>query len=230
MIKKLFSIALVFSILLFQSFSEDFDKYQEIEFSELHKKWVDAWNKKDYSELANRYFKSRCHFREIEKNETYNWTKTYIKFFGDGRTINFCIELPTPKQQTVFPENTQFFTPFEIYYHYSPIKRLNDDGSVFLDVKNVEKHLDGYKELDVERFIGMKYLACDNLRIRKEPSLNAKKIGILKQYKWAKILEIGKKETIDDIDSVWVKVETENNLTGWCFAGYLTLGSMNYYQ
>jgi len=61
----------------------------------------------------------------------------------------------------------------------------------------------------------------NNLRLRKGSNLKSEIIKHMKLNERVEIIEIGKKEIIDNIEGNWVKVMTEYGETGWCFGGYL---------
>lgn len=77
------------------------------------------------------------------------------------------------------------------------------------------------------------YITTDNLKVRGNEGLNGKALFTLKKDSRIFVLEIGKKEKIDGIDSNWVKIVTDKSLDkdgkeieqgkqGWCFGGYLS--------
>lgn len=69
------------------------------------------------------------------------------------------------------------------------------------------------------------------LKLRTSPSLNADKINTIRGGTLLKIIEVGKKATIDGVDANWVKVKPVNKAyfvegydfteSGWVFGGYL---------
>lgn len=130
-----------------------------------------------------------------------------VKLYADGSyTLENCSEGAS------FPEKMPVFTNIKVYYHLTY-------GKVWID-----SYIDGWEVVDDVRNIGQDYIATDNLKIRAEPSLEAKQIGLLKKDEQAEIQEVGEKVTIDGIESAWVKVRTQEGKEGWCFAGYLTDG------
>lgn len=76
------------------------------------------------------------------------------------------------------------------------------------------------------RFAGLRYVAADNLRLRENPSLDSDKTGLILKGETVTVLEVGEKETIDSMESVWVKVRTTDGKEGWSFGGYLTDGNI----
>ena len=73
-----------------------------------------------------------------------------------------------------------------------------------------------------------------NLKLRSAEATSSEVLTTMQAGTKVKILELGKSETIDEIDSNWVKVEVqadakdrdgnpiEKGLSGWCYGGYLT--------
>lgn len=75
----------------------------------------------------------------------------------------------------------------------------------------------------------------EELRIRSDSTLSAKKIGLLTDRQKVKILNLGDEATIDGIKSNWVKillpyesVKNEFYVGGWVFGGYLTPEPKNF--
>lgn len=66
------------------------------------------------------------------------------------------------------------------------------------------------------------HITVDNLRLRVSSDISAAIITTLKTGTPVQILETGKTETIDGIIAPWVKVQSFNGYTGWCFSGYLS--------
>jgi hypothetical protein len=63
----------------------------------------------------------------------------------------------------------------------------------------------------------------DKLRVRSEPDTDAENvITHLAKGEQVELLEIGKMESMDDMDNPWFKVKTAAGTTGWVFSGYLT--------
>lgn len=73
----------------------------------------------------------------------------------------------------------------------------------------------------------------ENLKLRSEESTSSKVLSVMKPGTEVRILEVGKAEKIDGINSNWIKVDVQFNprghtgeplipsMTGWCFGGYL---------
>lgn len=88
--------------------------------------------------------------------------------------------------------------------------------------------------------VGSKMRVWDNLRLRTEGNMDSDTITTMAVGTRLKILEVGKKDTIDGITSNWVKVCIADgwdiqdkglslDLTGWCFGGYLEEDPYLYY-
>ena len=81
--------------------------------------------------------------------------------------------------------------------------------------------------------IGKKMTVKENLRLRKDISTNSEIITTMQNGTKVRIIEIGKSDTIENIESSWVKIEVlpdgkdkngneiESGTKGWCFGGYL---------
>ncbi len=65
------------------------------------------------------------------------------------------------------------------------------------------------------------YKTTVNLRIRKDYHLESDIIATLPEGTEVRMLEEGPYETINNIYNKWVKVSTIDNVTGWCFGGYI---------
>lgn len=61
--------------------------------------------------------------------------------------------------------------------------------------------IDGWEVVDEIRFVGQKYIATDNLKIREYSSLSAKQVGRLSKEERVTVIEVGEKTTIDGITS-----------------------------
>ena len=77
-------------------------------------------------------------------------------------------------------------------------------------------------------------LVLDNLRLRSAGSMDGAAILTIQKGSLLEVIGTGKNETIDGIDSSWVKVKVlestqdkdgslvQEETEGWCFGGYLT--------
>ena len=77
-------------------------------------------------------------------------------------------------------------------------------------------------------------LVLDNLRLRSAGSMDGSTIVTIQKGSLLEVMGTGKNETIDGIDSSWVKVKVlestqdkdgrlvQEETEGWCFGGYLT--------
>ena len=72
----------------------------------------------------------------------------------------------------------------------------------------------------------------ENLKLLSGEATSTTVLTVMQAGTKVKILELGKLETIDDINSNWVKVEVisgkdrdgkeiKKKATGWCYGGYL---------
>ncbi len=211
--KQIGFIAVLFSLACMSLFAEsdersgfvdgfDETKYKEATFEEAtreSKNWTGE----------PKYFKTKCHI--IENTQYYGYV---LGFYSDADRKDFNHD--DTKYLHSFPKDISMFTSVEIYYHYFAYA-----GSYQCNGKEI----DGWKVLDDVRFVGQRYKATGNLRIRESPSLQAGQVGRIPQGEYATILEVGEKTAIDGIESAWVKVRTQSGKEGWCFAGYLTDGT-----
>jgi hypothetical protein len=65
------------------------------------------------------------------------------------------------------------------------------------------------------------YRTVDNLRLRSSPNAQGEILKTLLKGEQVQALESGLSAVIDGIRAPWVRVETEDGVQGWCFAGYL---------
>lgn len=64
---------------------------------------------------------------------------------------------------------------------------------------------------------------ASQLRLHQQPDISSSSIGVLKKGEISEIVEIKSEssETIDGIDSCWIKVRVPSGEEGWVFGGYL---------
>lgn len=82
--------------------------------------------------------------------------------------------------------------------------------------------------------INKKMIVKENLRLRTEESTNSSVITTMGNGTKVRIIKIGKKDSIDNLDSSWVQIELLEDgkdkngnrisagIKGWCYGGYLT--------
>lgn len=64
--------------------------------------------------------------------------------------------------------------------------------------------------------------SIEGLRIRNKPGTDGEKIGSLKNKEKIEVLsETSLMQTIDEIQSKWIEIKTENDITGYVFGGFL---------
>lgn len=94
---------------------------------------------------------------------------------------------------------------------------------------------DGNKKKENESKLApfMRLFVKENLKLRAEENTSSPVLTVMKPGVEVRILEVGKAETIDGINSNWVKVDVQFNprgntgepltpsMTGWCYGGYL---------
>ncbi len=118
-------------------------------------------------------------------------------------------------------------------YHYLQSEFIFDkDAKKFFDIINEYEEIpDGVKQLYDSSFTFSEFLyvnSKDGLRVRSSDDLNSKKLCVIPNGKLVLVDRIGKKETIDGIDSFWVHIsipeelcEQAGQIDGWVFGGYL---------
>lgn len=109
---------------------------------------------------------------------------------------------------------------------------LDNKGRSVFDYASSESKKILNKEIE-NQFLNKKKTVKENLNVRAEPDIYGNKLFTLKGKSPVKIVEIGEVTVIDNICSVWVKIETQSGAKtsdgkeikigskGWCFAGYL---------
>lgn len=109
---------------------------------------------------------------------------------------------------------------------------LDNKGRSVFDYASSESKKILNKEIE-NQFLNKKKTVKENLNVRAEPDIYGNKLFTLKGKSPVKIVEIGEVTVIDNICSVWVKIETQGGAKtsdgkeikigskGWCFAGYL---------
>ncbi len=203
-----------------EAYSEDLDinKCYEGSFAESKKVMeilLDAEDFYNYDDSPKVFFKTKCHFTNADEE-----TEGFFWFYNDGEKV-IGQDISPYDNQYYFPIDMPSFTPIELYYHYDFwFADSEDESEIYFALV-----IDGWKVLDDVRFSGQKYIATDNLKLRSGQSLNAEQVGKIKQDESVTVLETGSPATIDGIESAWVKIQTEEGLEGWCFAGYLTDGT-----
>ncbi len=189
----------------------DRKQFKEVTFDEVNEIYDTAIKTENTDSLRNIKFKTKCHITSISKVHSTNWKK--LTLYCNGTSL---YDFLVPKGYLL--PDTALFESVEIYYYFV----VYIDGTVERKDFGIEFLLDG-------RFAGFRYKAADNLKIRETPSLDSEKIGLISKYENVTILEVGQKEIIDRIESVWVKVRTDDGKEGWSFGGYLTDGYL-YFQ
>ncbi len=168
---------------------------------------------------------------------------------------------PYPYYWVFVPENSSFVYEGDLYEnpdfeHEKILKSMSDDFLNAIYKQNFSYLTDEeYRKLDSRRWwdwqdysiifenvglsdnraeikAGATKRIKENLRLRKNDTLNSSVITTIGEGSKVKILATGEPEVIDDIYSYWVKVQIVNGTdrdgnplqagtTGWCFGGYL---------
>lgn len=183
----------------------DTNQYKEILLSEEEKM--------DLKSLINKKFKSKCHivFNSYDADDSDVQSRN-LRFFSDDENI-FGFWGADGK---TFPDDIPLFTSLLVYYHC--------EETSFRHESVIVRIIEGWEVVDEIRFVGQKYIATDNLKIREYSSLSAKQVRRLSKEERLTVIEVGEKTAIDGIESAWVKIQTKDGKSGWCFGGYLTDG------
>ncbi|MDR2941591.1 MAG: SH3 domain-containing protein [Treponema sp.] len=161
----------------------------------------------------DRYFAMEAHFIEncyefrgpelfLFTNDPTRWYFLQIRYSLNipGLPIDCSSNIPDLPKGTVI----------KVYYQMNPAPGGNTD--TFIDfIEPLNKHF----------IIDHTYSTFENLNIRDEPSISSSKITTLNVYDTVQIIEEGPEETIDGINSLWVKVRLKSGQIGWAFGGYL---------
>jgi len=193
--KKTFLLVFAFSAAVL--FSQDFDrsKYLFMTYNDALGHYFDTGK-------HDRYFVMEAHF--IEKN--YDFREQELRIFTNDTTRTWTLQIECNPN---IP-NLARGTVIKVYYHLYPASGGNNPQ--FIDfIEPVNKRF----------IIGHVYEPFENLNIRSGPTTSSSKITTIRKYDAVWILEEGPEETIDGINSLWVKVRLKSGQTGWAFGGYL---------
>ena len=124
----------------------------------------------------------------------------------------------------------EYFLPNFYLYDKTALQKYNDEHAVnlatFKRPKRAEKNI---KNVSPNKTM----LVSENLKLRSAEVTTSQVLAIMQAGTKVKILELGKAETIDGINSNWVKVEVlsgakdrdgkpiKAGTIGWCYGGYL---------
>lgn len=186
----------------------DKNEYREVTFREFYEITENAKKNRKVDSLRDLKFKTKCHVTSIEKVYGTQWKR--LTLYCDGEKLR---DFLAPNG-ALFPDNAMFES-IEVYYYF----HVYSDGSL-------EREDFGFEILPDARFVGLNYVAADNLRLRDKPSLDSEKTGLILKGESVTVLEVGQEEKIDRIKSSWVKVRASDGKEGWSFGGYLTDGEI----
>ncbi|NLV28589.1 MAG: SH3 domain-containing protein [Erysipelotrichaceae bacterium] len=94
------------------------------------------------------------------------------------------------------------------------------ENQIFKNTSDLSKITWPRRDYD-SALIGSTGKTTDNLRLRSMQERKSHAITTLVKDTSVDLIDIGRRETIDGINSRWVQVKTETGETGWCFGGYL---------
>ncbi len=170
-------------------------------------------------------------FTKIEYFDKDDFYGTHVKQYimigknGSNRIMEMI------EEQTWYPEIFVlgcFISPFEnralivTTQHYVELD-VNYPDEVHLDW--TYQH-DRFIALNMEEafapaVVGETYKTIDNLRMRNSAGTNGTIITAIQKGNAVMVLEIGKTETIENIEAAWTKVRISDGQEGWVFGGYL---------
>ncbi|MDR2663375.1 MAG: SH3 domain-containing protein [Treponema sp.] len=193
--RKIVLAVLVFNAAL--SFSQDFDRSQYLfmTYHEAIRQYFDTGER-------DRHYVMEAHF--IEKN--YQLRKPQVFIFTNDPAQYWILNMECNPDIPDLPRGTVI----RVYYRRWPAPGGNNP--TFID----------FIEPVPKRFIaGHAYGAFENLNIRTGPGTSSAKITTIGKSDMVQIIEEGPEETIDGINSSWVRVRLKSGQTGWAFGGYL---------
>ncbi|WP_037571505.1 SH3 domain-containing protein, partial [Spirochaeta cellobiosiphila] len=89
------------------------------------------------------------------------------------------------------------------------------------------RHADGTSDYDRDIILnhttGYSYLTLQNCNLLESPTLNSKAITELNKDEVLTIIQQGKEELIEGVQSHWLKVITDDNEQGWVYGGNVSL-------
>ena len=118
---------------------------------------------------------------------------------------------------------------------YEQIQNLVKHKSYDLSKVTWPRHADGtcdYDNSSTNVSVNKQMSVTENLKLRSGEATTTSVLTVMATGTKVKILQLGKAETIDGINSNWVKVEIisgkdrdgnklKSGMTGWCYGGYL---------
>jgi len=105
----------------------------------------------------------------------------------------------------------------------------DDEGVYLYRIKNVwdpKGRDEWYKNerLEAQKKIQAAIVNDTNVRVRSEPNLNGKQIGIIQKGDRVTIIEQGTVTMkIDTMEACWYRIKTEKGLEGWTYGAFLDI-------
>ena len=146
------------------------------------------------------------------KLDTYDWSSVEnkeffdLRFVVDGDYMDMYLEDGNEPFITFISVDLNFLEQFS--------SRIKDDTA---DLSKVVFPRRGHKTA----VVGEIYKTTDNLRLRDKAGTGGNIITTLSRGTEVKILEVGRRETIEKTEASWVRVSLETKKQGWVFGGYL---------
>lgn len=172
-------------------------------------------------------------FNELEIGSVYKFSYKidgdYLYFYRDGKLFFSFVSIA---DNSVFDELLKEYKKF-----------ITGQVFTFPDLKNCAYHADGTRDyggskktvaIQSANVAKNKTMTVnENLKLRSGEATSTQVLTVMSAGTKVKILELGKDETIDGINSNWVKVEVQTatkdrdgkpikaGTVGWCYGGYL---------
>ncbi|WP_028973485.1 SH3 domain-containing protein [Spirochaeta cellobiosiphila] len=103
------------------------------------------------------------------------------------------------------------------------VRRESYDPSKVLWPRHADGTSDYHKDIILNHTTGYSYLTLENCILLESPTLNSKAITELNKDEVLTIIEQGKEELIEGVQSHWLKVTTDDNKEGWVYGGNVSL-------
>jgi hypothetical protein len=191
-------IVIINSISILYGQNIDYSNFKELTYNEALGDFIDGNSSQNY--VNEGFYKSKAHFIKI----TNSTGRRECLIMTGGYVLSFDID------SHISTNNIEPGDVIIVYYHCFWSSRTFS--------KTVIKKIDKTNENFI---IGNLYFIPENLNLREGAGITYNRIKLLKIGEKVNLIEIGKQDIIDGKKSYWVKVKTNDGITGWCFGGYL---------
>jgi len=192
------SIVIINSISILYGQNIDFSNFKEMSYNEAVENFIDGNSSRDYTNEG--FYKSKAHF----VGTSYSTGRRECTIMTGGYVLGFDID------SHISTNNIELGDVIIVYYHCFWSSRTFSKTVI----KKIEKTNEKF-------IIGNLYFIPNNLNLREGEGVTYNRIKLLKIGEKVNLIEIGKQDIIDGKKSYWVKVRTNDGITGWCFGGYL---------